>query len=310
MILSVSRRTDIPAFYSDWFFKRLKAGYVLVRNPVNFQQVSKVILSPEVIDCIVFWTKNPVPILDKLELLAEYDFYFQITITPYNEKIEANVLAKPAVIEAFKQLSAIIGKERTIWRYDPIILTDELDFEYHSRKFEAIANALQGRTDRCIISFLDLYKKAERNMSNIPLKPINVQLMLEIGGRFKNIASKYGLIIQTCSELVDLSSVGIEHGKCIDDCLIARIIGQELRLDKDKNQRTMCGCAASVDIGAYNTCKHGCLYCYANFSANAVKNNLLKHDPNSPMLSGNLEPGDKVTERKMKSCRTKQLGLF
>lgn len=310
MILSVSRRTDIPAFYTDWFFNRLKAGYVLVRNPMNYHQVSKITLAPEVIDCIIFWTKNPAPIIEKLDLLTEYNYYFQITVTPYDEKIETKVPAKPIVIEAFKQLSNKIGKEKTIWRYDPIILTDELDIGYHDRQFELIANALEGYTNRCIISFIDLYKKAERNMNKIPLKPIDAQVMLEIGGMIKTVAGKHGLKVETCSELIDLSSIGIDHTKCIDDRLISRIIGQELRIDKDKNQRDICGCAASVDIGAYNTCKHGCLYCYANFSDAAVRNNLLKHDPNSPMLIGDIEPGDKVTERTMKISKANQFSLF
>lgn len=310
MILSVSRRTDIPSFYTEWFFNRLKAGYVLVRNPMNYHQVSKVILTPEMIDCIVFWTKNPSPMLDKLDLLTEYSYYFQITVTPYNEEIETNVPSTPAVVDAFKKLSETIGKERAIWRYDPIILTTELDIEYHCRHFDRLASDLYGYTDRCVISFFDRYKKTERNMKTIPVMPIDYQEMLEIGGRFSSIADKYGLTVETCSELIDLSSAGIKHGSCIDERIVERIIGQELRIGKDKYQRDGCGCAASVDIGAYNTCQHGCLYCYANFSDKAVKSNLLIHEPNSPMLIGNLELGDKVTERKLKSRTASQFSLF
>lgn len=300
MILSVSRRTDIPAFYTEWFFNRLNEGYVLVRNPMNYHQVSKISLTPSVIDCIVFWTKDPTYMLDKLDLLSKYNYYFQITINAYDNKIERNLPSKDAIIGAFKELSAKIGKEKTIWRYDPIILTNEIDIEYHCKYFDSLASKLEGYTNRCIISFVDLYKKSERNMKNIKGKSIDNAKMLEIGRRLSEIAFNHNLKIGTCSELIDLSSVGIEHAKCIDDRLISEIIGLNIIIEKDKNQRDICGCVASIDIGAYNTCKHGCLYCYANYSDTAVKNNLLKHNPMSPMLIGNIEPDDKIVDKKMK----------
>lgn len=297
MILSVSRRTDIPAFYLEWFFNRLKEGYALVRNPMNYHQVSRVILTPSVVDCIVFWTKDPTNILEKLDLLSEYKYYFQITINGYDKKIERSVPSKSIIIDSFKRLSNKIGKERTIWRYDPIILTDEIDIKYHYKYFEALASRLEGYTNRCIISFVDLYKKSERNMRSINKKPMDNEKMLEIGRGLSDIANKYNLKIEACSEPVDLSAAGIEHAKCIDDRLISDIFGQRINLKKDKNQRDICGCAASIDIGAYNTCKHGCLYCYANYSDKTVQNNILNHDPHSPMLVGNIEPGDKITDR-------------
>lgn len=307
MILSVSRRTDIPAFYTKWFFNRLKDGYVLVRNPMNYHQVSKVILTPNVIDCIVFWTKDPSRILKKLDLLTDYNYLFQITITPYDSRIEPGVPAKIAVIKAFKQLADKIGKEKMIWRYDPIIVTDEMDTEYHLRQFKLFAHELHGYTESCIISFLDLYKKTKLNMKEISLSKIDERLMFEISSKFSAIAYKYDLKLTSCSETVDLSSVGIEHASCIDNHLISRIIGRNLQIEKDKNQRDICGCATSIDIGAYNTCNHGCLYCYANFNHKTAKANLLKHNPNSPMLIGNLDPDDIVTDRKIK---TYQSSLF
>lgn len=310
MILSVSRRTDIPAFYTEWFFNRLKEGFVLVRNPMNYHQVSRVILTPDVIDCIVFWTKDPTNMLDKLDLLNEYNYYFQITINPYDSHIERNVAQKKHIIESFKKLSNLIGKKRTVWRYDPIILTDKTDMEYHRKYFDILASKLKDYTERCIISFMDMYKKTERNMKRFSAASVNRKDMMETGKILSDIASGYGLIIEACSEPADLSSVGIGHARCIDDKLIADITGVNINVQKDKNQRDVCGCAESIDIGAYNTCKHGCLYCYANYSDNAVNNNIMKHDPKSPMLIGNIEPEDKITDRKMESLREPRLKFY
>ena len=297
MILSVSRRTDIPAFYTDWFINRIKAGFVHVRNPMNYHQVSKVSLAPDVIDCMVFWTKNPTPILDKLKLISNYNYYFQVTINAYDKKIERNVPETNIIINTFQNLSMKIGKQKMIWRYDPIFYTSGIDLSYHLKKFSMIASQLTGFTNRCVISFADVYRKTERNMRC--LQPLNEDMMLEMGAHLSAIAKSFDMEIIACSESVDLSPVGIGNAKCIDDSLISAIIGQKIYVDKDKNQRSECGCVTSVDIGAYNTCKHGCLYCYANYSDTSVKNNTLKHNPHSPFLIGDKEPDDKVTDRKM-----------
>lgn len=310
LILSASRRTDIIAFYMDWFMNRLKEGYVLVRNPMNYHQVSKIELNPDVIDCIVFWTKNPANILDKLDMISEYKYYFQITINGYSKDIEHNVPSLDLVIESFKKLSKSIGKEKTIWRYDPILLTDKIDIEYHCNRYEEIASKLEGYTDRCVISFVDLYKKTERNMRNLRIKNFDSITMLKIGRRLSEIARRHGFIIETCSEKIDLLSVGIEHGKCIDDKLISKIVGNKIKVNKDKNQRDVCGCVESIDIGAYNTCKHSCLYCYANYSEMAVKNNILNHNPKSPLLIGEREKDDIIYKRDMKSYIDKQMSIF
>ncbi|NLB89365.1 MAG: DUF1848 domain-containing protein, partial [Syntrophomonadaceae bacterium] len=266
MILSVSRRTDIPAFYLDWFFKRISEGYALVRNPMNYRQVSRVVLNPEPIDCIVFWTKDPSQIIDKLDLLKDYHYYFQITITPYDRTIEKNLPSKNEVINSFKKLSEAIGSEKVIWRYDPIIINNELTIDYHVKHFESLASQLHDYTNKCIISFLDIYRKTERNMKGIGFDIIGEDVMKAIGARLVLIGEKYDIKLETCCELVDLSAVGIKHAKCIDDELISKIIGQEIEIPKDKNQREVCGCVSSIDIGAYNTCSHKCIYCYANFS--------------------------------------------
>lgn len=310
MILSVSRRTDIPAFYSEWFFNRIKEGFVLVKNPFNTKQISRINLNPKVIDCIVFWTKNPIRMFRKLDQIKEYNYYFQFTLNSYDKTLEKNVPGKKYLINTFINLSTRIGKNKVVWRYDPIILTDKFTKEYHYKWFEYLAKRLSPYTNKCVISFLDLYKKTERNLSEINVLPISNNDMNELAKRFSKIAFKYNLVIETCSEKIDLSKFNINHGKCIDDKLISDIIGENLSIDKDPNQREICGCVKSIDIGAYNTCNHNCLYCYANFNKNTVEKNLLKHDKKSPLLFGNLDGDEKITDRKMKSYRKDQISFL
>ena len=204
---------------------------------MNYRQVSRITLTPDIIDCIVFWTKDPTNILNKLDLLKEYSYYFQITVTSYDKQIERNVASKNNIIASFKKLSAEIGKKKTIWRYDPIILTQKIDIEYHCQQFESLAAELSDSTERCIISFVDMYRKSERNIKSISPIAVSNEVMIEIGEKLSDIACRYGLKIETCSESVDLSSVGIGRAKCIDDKLIADIIGKSINIPKDKNQR-------------------------------------------------------------------------
>ena len=299
MILSVSRRTDIPAFYSEWFFNRLKEGFVLVRNPMNIHQVSRIVLSPEVIDCIVFWSKNPRPMLSKLDELKDYMYYFQFTINAYDKGMEAGVPKKEGVISTFKELSEKIGSKRVIWRYDPILLTEQMDKEYHYRYFEEIAKRLKGYTDTCVISFVDLYKKTQQNLKDTTVREPSMKEMIEMAARLFVIAQKYGMTVQTCAEEIALESVGVKHGRCIDNALIEDLLGVKLVVSKDPTQRKECGCVQSIDIGEYNTCAHGCKYCYANFREGMVVKNRAAHNPKSPLLVGELGPEDKVTERKL-----------
>ena len=299
MILSVSRRTDIPAFYSEWFFNRLKEGFVYVRNPMNIHQVSKIVLSPDMIDCIVFWSKNPKPMLCRLDELKNYMYYFQFTINPYDKGLELGVPKKEGIISTFKELSEKIGKKRVIWRYDPILLTEKMGVDYHVCYFEEIAKRLEGYTDTCVISFVDLYKKTQRNLKDTTAREPSIKEMIEIATKLILIANRYGITIQTCAEEIALESVGIKHGKCIDNALIEDLLGVKLVVSKDPNQRKECGCVQSIDIGEYNTCAHGCKYCYANFKEETVTANRIAHDPHSPLLVGNLGPDDKVTDRKL-----------
>ena len=311
MIISASRRTDIPAYYSDWFFNRIKEGFALVRNPMNTHQVSKVLLTPEVVDGFVFWTKNPVPMMDRLDEIKDYPYYFQFTVNAYGKDVEPNVPSKnEIIIPAFQKLSRKIGRDRVIWRYDPIFLSENYTIDYHCKYFEALAKKLHMCTDKCTLSFIDHYRKTER--STKPLNTINTTLQqkLELMGRFSDIAKKYGLKPDTCAEDIDLEMFGITHAHCIDKARLESIGGYKLNIGRDRNQRPECGCAESIDIGMYDTCKNGCLYCYANHSAKTVLENFEKHDVDSPLLCGELTENDVVKERPVASCRSCQMNLF
>lgn len=308
MILSVSRRTDIPNYYSDWFIDRIKEGFLYVRNPMNAHQISKIDLSPEVIDCIVFWTKNPANMIEKLEDLQKYMYYFQFTLTGYGKDVEPNLPNKrEELIPTFKRLSEKIGKERVIWRYDPILISKRYTINYHLKAFEEIASSLAAYTEKVVISFVDLYSKTLRNTRELDIRQITNEEMIEVAGEMAQIASKYNLIIETCAEQINLQEAGIQHGSCIDKKLIERLLGCKLIAEKDKNQREECGCFESVEVGAYNTCLNGCKYCYANFNDSKVEDHVKLYNRNSALLCGNISSDDRITERKMKSMKDNQI---
>ncbi len=311
MILSVSRRTDIPNYYSEWFFNRIKEGFVYVRNPMNAHQISRIDITPEVVDCIVFWTKNPEPMLDRLDELASYDYYFQFTLTGYGKDTECNVPhKKDRMIPVFHELSKKIGMQKVIWRYDPIIFTKKYTPEYHLKAFEQIASALKGYTAKCVISFVDVYAKNKKSMELLGSYEIEKTEQLELATKMSKIAKENGMSIGSCAESVDLDACGIEHNCCIDKALIESIIGCSLNVGKDKNQRQECGCMESVDVGTYHTCKNGCKYCYANDCEERVMKYFSNYDPESPILCGVLEETDKITERKVRSLKERQLSFL
>ncbi|MGE5495123.1 MAG: DUF1848 domain-containing protein [Burkholderiales bacterium] len=305
MIISASRRTDIPAYFSDWFYNRIKAGEVLVRNPLYTRQVSRINLSPEVVDCIVFWTKNPKPMLERLDELKDYHFYFQFTLNSYGNDVEAN-LPKREIIDTFRTLSDKIGKERVIWRYDPIFINEKYTIDCHEESFNKIADALKGYTEKCIISFIDFYNNIKSNIKNLGIIELDNIEKRKIAEKLSKVAFSYGLKMDTCAENIKLADLGITHARCIDDSLISRITGCPLKAEKDKNQRLACGCVASIDIGLYNTCRNGCKYCYANHNQNTVKSNYRKYDKNSPLLCSRIEETDKIYERHVESLKQKQ----
>lgn len=311
MILSVSRRTDIPARYADWFFHRLQDGYALSRNPMNYRQVSKIPMTPDVLDGIVFWTKNPLPMADRLDLLHDIPYYFQFTLTPYGSDLEPGVPRKNEVlIPAFQALSRQLGPQRFVWRYDPILITPRYDLQFHLDAFRRMAQALSGCCDTCVISFFDSYSHLNRTVIDLGLRSPSTAEIKILADEMSETAQMYGFHLHTCTETIDLSGYGISNGKCIDAERLSQIGGIPLRPDKDPHQRPGCGCAASVDIGMYDSCENGCKYCYANHSSAKVHAHSLSHNPFSPLLYGTLDPNDTVRERVVSSLRDNQLRLF
>jgi hypothetical protein len=277
---------------------------------MNPQMVSEVKLSRDVIDCIVFWTKNPAPMLDQLHLLADYPFYFLFTLTPYGNSLECGLPPKVSIIDTFIDLSKQIGKERVLWRYDPVILTDNFDENDHYRHFTDLCRQLSPYTGVCIVSFLDMYKKTERHLKGVNISIPDESIMRRMIGRFHKISMSFNIQLNTCGESIDFSSQGASPAGCIDDEHIRSICGYPIDVSKDRNQRKTCGCIESIDIGAYDSCNHRCLYCYANSSPQRVIANNMSHDPNSPLLVGYLTGNEKINLRNVQSHKSPCKHLF
>lgn len=309
MILSVSRRTDIPRFYFEWFLNRLKEGFVFVRNPMNFHQVSRIELSPQTIEFIVFWTKDPTPMLKKINQLEPYPYYIQFTINAYDKLIEQNLPPKQKLIETFKKLSEIIGAERIIWHYSPVLLTNKYSPEYHLEFFDKLCRELENYTEKCNLSFIDMYAKIAHRMKILGISEPDFDQKIYLANEFKNIAAKHNIALGACGNL-DLEAAQIEKSTCIDGQLIAKLLNRNVTLTKDKNQRSDCYCMPSIDIGTYDTCLNGCEYCYANHAFSKAKSNFQKHDPNSPLLFGEITAKDKISARKTELLFSAQGNLF
>ncbi len=284
MIISASRRTDIPAYYSDWFLNRLVAGFVKVANPFNPRQVREVSLRPQDVDCFVFWSKNPAPLLQQLGALQNYTFYFQFTLNPYDKDVEPGLPEKSDLLKTFSILAQAVGAGRVVWRYDPIVVTPKYSIAWHKHSFAKYCHALAGKTRRVVISFVDAYRGASAGLRELEAISFSEEMSAEIAGSFAETATESGLSIESCCEPVDLRRFNIQPGRCIDDRIIADLTGRNLEMPRDRNQRPGCGCVASVDIGAYSTCPAGCRYCYANKGAARVADNCRRHDPSSPFL--------------------------
>ncbi len=300
MIISVSRRTDIPDCYAAWFFNRLREKIVYNQNPFNKNQITEVSLKEEDVDCFVFWTKDPTKFLNRLEELTNYHYYFQITVNAYGFDLEPRMSKKrETIIRNFQELSKIIGTKKIIWRYDPIILNDKYDIDFHIRNFEQLAEKLADYTQKCIISFVDLYRTAKKNQSKHGIYEMNSKNIDSLIRNFVPVAKKYNLIIETCSEKIDLSHYGINHAKCIDNKLIGEITNNNnITHKKDPNQRKECGCVQSIDIGVYNSCRNKCSYCYANYNEGLIDKNTIRHNPNSRLLIGEVTPDMKISRKK------------
>ncbi|CCJ33116.1 MULTISPECIES: DUF1848 domain-containing protein [Caloramator] len=292
MIISASRRTDIPAFYSEWFMERIRRGYATFVNPFNANQINKVSLKREDVDVIVFWTKNPKPLmkhLDEIDRLG-YKYYFQYTLNNYSKVFEPNLPPFEERIKTFKELSDRIGKEKVILRYDPIILSDITPFEFHLNSFSRIVKDLSGYTNRVVISIFDDYRGASRRLKkagiNVFENPFNHPEFREFIKSLASLAKAHDMEIYSCAEVVDLEEEGVLHGKCVDDEYIKKVFNIDVTKKKDTGQRKECGCVASKDIGVFDTCPHKCIYCYANMSEALVDKKRREHDPNSPSLVG------------------------
>ena len=283
MIISASRRTDIPAFYSDWLVNRLNAGYCLVQNPFNPRQIRRVSLLPDDVDGIVLWTKNAAPLLSKIAVLDKFAYYIQHTITPYHTDIECNLADKRnIIIPAFLEFAKHIGAERMIWRYDPILITSRYNFTYHITAFSRLCALLEGSTKKCVISFAIAYKSVAKKMREAGHKELAVQEKIQLAETLLPIAKSHGITLCACCELSELNQLGVHSVSCID----ADLFG--VNTPRDKNQRKECNCATSIDIGAYNSCMNGCRYCYANHDEAMVKHNYAGHDPNGELLIGSV----------------------
>ena len=292
MIVSASRRTDIPAFYSEWFINRVREGYCCVVNPFNANQISRVSLQSSDIDVIVFWTKNAAPLIPYLTELDNtgYKYYFQYSVNGYPKDLEPDLPSLDKCIQIFCNLSDQLGPDKVIWRYDPVLFTDLTSELYHSEKFRYIADALSGKTSRVVISIADEYRAAKGRLGKLGIgyrqpqedNPAFADLMCEMA----SIAESVKMDIFSCSEIIDLTPYGITAGKCVDNDYIKKVFGIDSSYRKDKTQRLECGCVASKDIGCYDSCLHGCSYCYATRSKNTAVNNYENHYPDSPSLIG------------------------
>lgn len=311
MILSVSRRTDIPTFYSEWFFQRLKEGFVMVRNPIDPVQVSRISTKPDVIDGFVFWTKNFQPMIPRLKELDSYPFYVQWTITPYGKEVEQHLPDKEEVlIPSFQKLSKEIGRQRVVWRYDPIFFSPTYTMAFHKKAFLKMAESLGQHTELCVISFLDQLRSTKKNTPSLDIQEETLEQCREFMEYASELGKKYGFRLETCGEGIDLTGLSVGKGACIDRLRLERLCECPLEMKKDKNQREHCGCWESIDIGVYQSCPSGCLYCYANHSTSSVQRNFAQHDPKSPFLVGGSLPKDVVKVREVSTFRNEQFSFF
>lgn len=294
MILNVSGRTDVVAFYTEWFMNRYKEGFVDVRNPFNPKLISRIYF--EDVDAILFCTKNPIPILDHIKEINK-PILFHVTLTPYNKDIEPYAPDKKVIIEAIKKASRIVGIDNLYIRYDPIFLSHKYDIEYHKRAFEKMCKLLEGYVKQIIVSFIDDYKNVRKNERLLGYRTFTESDYKEIGTSFSESASEHGMTVQTCFEDRNLVEYGFKNGECLSHELAFKLTGKTY---KNWTARKMkkCNCVQMVDVGVYNSCKHFCKYCYANYDENKVNDNYMNHDPNSSLLMGSIQSDDIIKVRR------------
>lgn len=302
MILNTGGRTDTVQYYTEWLLRRFEEGYVLSRNPLFPNKVTRYELTPDKVDCVVFCSKDYKPILPRLhEITDRFHTYFHYTITAYGKEIEPGVPSVEESIRTLKELSAQVGKERIAWRYDPVLLTDTYTIEHHLETFEKMAEEIAPHIDRCIFSFVEMYRKLETNMPELIALTEEDKDTLAHG--LGEIADKHGIFLQTCGTNGDFSRYGIHASGCMTLDILGRANGITFKNLKHKGMREGCHCIESRDIGAYDTCLNGCKYCYANKSPKKARENFKFHDPASPLLLGHLKDTDTVQQGAQKSFR-------
>lgn len=294
MVLNVSGRTDIVAFYSDWFIERYKEGYIDVRNPFYPKLISRIYFKN--VDLILFCTKNPIPILDKLKYIDK-PILFHVTLTPYKKDIEPNVLPKGIIIEAIKKLSKVIGIDNLTIRYDPIFISDKYNLDYHIKAFDKLCSLLNGYVNKIIVSFIDDYKNVRKNEKILNFREFTEKDYEIIGKNFSTIAKENSMTVQTCFENRNLVEYGFIKGECLSHELAYKLTGKKYKTWKARKGAN-CNCVEMVDIGVYNSCKHFCKYCYANYDEKQVNNNFNSHFKDSSLLVGRIEKDDLIKERK------------
>ena len=294
MVLNVSGRTDIVAFYSDWFIERYKEGYIDVRNPFYPKLISRIYFKN--VDLILFCTKNPIPILDKLKYIDK-PILFHVTLTPYKKDIEPNVLPKGIIIEAIKKLSKVIGIDNLTIRYDPIFISEKYNLDYHIKAFDKLCSLLNGYVNKIIVSFIDDYKNVRKNEKILNFREFTEKDYEIIGKNFSRIAKENSMTVQTCFENRNLVEYGFIKGECLSHELAYKLTGKKYKTWKARKGAN-CNCVEMVDIGVYNSCKHFCKYCYANYDEKQVNNNFKSHFKDSSLLVGRIEKDDLIKERK------------
>ncbi len=294
MIVGASRRTDLPAFYAPWLMNRLRAGEVLVPYPRRRMRLARIGLAPGQVDALLFWSKNPAPLLPFLDELEARGLtcFLQYTLNPYGTALEPALPPLPVRLETLHAFAARWRAQRIVWRYDPIVVTTAFPAVWHEEQFEKLCKEVAGAVRGCVISFVDRYRHLRGAFDEV-----DENTMRGIARVFAGIAGRFGLSLATCAESLDLEEFGITHGACIDANWLREVTGRPFSFRKDPGQRAACRCVASVDIGAYDTCLHGCAYCYATTSAALCARRHAAHHPDSPLLIGYPQGTETIIDR-------------
>lgn len=307
MILNTGGRTDTVNYFSEWLLNRFAAGYAYSRNPFHPDVVNRIDLNPETIDVVEFCSKNYRPILSRLhEITERFNCHFHYTITAYDKDIEPNVPGIDESIETLRDLSAQVGKEKIIWRYDPVLLTGKYTIERHFATFDYMAGRIAPYVSRCVFSFVVWYKKL-----HLPeLQPISGQQKELIAKGLGEMADKRHLYIQTCGTKESYEQYGIHHSGCMTRAVYEHSLGLHFKKVAERGNRPGCRCMESRGLGDYNTCLNGCRYCYANYDHEKARENYRLHDPESPLMIGHLRPTDKIVPLHQESCLDRAPMLF